>query len=47
MVKAPPRRRREFAICLFAALSAIMLVTRRIDWYALGPRAPRPLADRA
>jgi inner membrane protein len=27
------------SIGLFAALSAIMLVTRRIDWYALGARA--------
>jgi inner membrane protein len=35
------------AIGLFAALSAIMVVTRRIDWYAIGPRAPRPQADSA
>jgi inner membrane protein len=30
------------SIGLFAALSAIMLVTRRIDWYALGARATAP-----
>ena len=35
------------AVGLFVALSAIMAVTRRIDWYALGPRAPRPEADSA
>ena len=27
------------AIVLFVALAAVMLVTRRIDWYRLGPRA--------
>jgi inner membrane protein len=30
------------SIGLFLALSAIMLVTRRIDWYALGARATAP-----
>jgi inner membrane protein len=36
------------AIGLFAALSAIMLVTRRIDWYAIGParRGRRPIPRR-
>ncbi len=28
------------AIVLFVALAAVMLVTRRIDWYRLGPRLP-------
>jgi inner membrane protein len=36
------------SIALFAALSAIMLVTRRIDWYALARREPvAPAGGRA
>ncbi len=32
------------ALLLFAALTAVMMLTRRIDWYALGGRAPTDAA---
>jgi inner membrane protein len=29
-------------LLLFGALAAVMLVTRHVDWYGLGPRDPTP-----
>jgi inner membrane protein len=31
------------SLLLFAILAAIMLITRKIDWYALGQATPPPL----
>ncbi|MGH8177473.1 MAG: cell envelope integrity protein CreD [Steroidobacter sp.] len=33
------------AIVLFSGLAAVMLVTRKLDWYAVSPAAPRTEAD--
>jgi len=31
------------SLLLFAILAAIMMITRKIDWYALGQSAPPPV----